>query len=227
MQISQWSFTEIIENHFGVFTNIMLTVIIRSIHGTCTTCYYKINICIVRCRSKARTFHSRGRTRSVRWIYAWWTRHRQGNALSSLCSSSWRHVDESRAIRYTYAPGTGTGSGSLTDPENKTIHSEVFTVGQRKERASTGIQSWFLLPRIPGIPGIQTYGRSRLSRPAKINESYVRRSEGMRKEESSRRDFPVAKARLTCTSPPANLPGRRMHASTDFARSYPGRYPPF
>jgi len=51
-----------------------------------------------------------------------------------LRSASRRRVGESAAIRYTYTRGTRSGSLPFADPENKTIHSEVFTVGAREER---------------------------------------------------------------------------------------------
>jgi hypothetical protein len=70
-----------------------------------------------------------------RRIYTRRSRRRQANALwrsPFVVATPCRR--ESAAIRYTYTRGTRSGSLPLADPENKTIHSEVFTVGAREER---------------------------------------------------------------------------------------------
>ena len=128
--------------------------------------------------------------------------------------------------RYVIRSGNRIGNRSLIDPENKTIHSEVFIVGQRKERAKA--RDPFLVPTTADADSRDprdrdSHGRSRLSRTAEINELYVRCSEGMRKGKSLRcSDFPVVKVRLmyvaSCKLPWATF--KRMHTSTDFVRGF-------
>jgi len=134
------------------------------------------------------------------------------------------HVDESRTIRYMLREQDREQGLSLIRKTRQSTR-KFLSWGKGKSVQKHGIHSWFLLPwmRIPGILGIQTHGRSRLSRTAKINEFYVRCFEGMRKGKSSHcSDFPIVKVRLmyvfSCKLPWTTF--KRMHTSTDFVRGF-------
>lgn len=123
------------------------------------------------------------------------------------------HVDESKTIRYTYLRSGNRIGNRVSHWSGKQDNPLGSFYREAKERACKhGIHFWFLLPRmrIPGIPGIQTHGRSRLSRTAEINEFYVRCSEGMRKGKSLRcNDFPVKVRLMYVVS--CKLPGRHLN----------------
>lgn len=114
-------------------------------------------------------------------------------------------------------------TGSLTDPENKTIHSEVFTVCGAKESARyTGsIPVFSTLPsriRDPlsshGDSANAHHGRSPVSRTAGINEFYVYdalRRNAKEGERSAARRLSRPKSRLDVCRLSRSFPGRRLN----------------
>jgi len=127
--------------------------------------------------------------------------------------------------RERYVICTRRELGSLTDPENKTIHSEVFTVKQREERASAGSipGSYYRGCGSQGSPGSQLTVDRVCHVPRKsMSSTYVAPKECERRRAR-------AATRLSCRESTPDvcrllrapwMTFKRMHAFTDFSRGF-------